>query len=83
LDTQDSYPNEVRGLVHVFDRLGTYETTRVRGVVLCHAKIDINDPTHIIYDNDIYENPPLGYADPNSPLAIIPQTWQWDTVPNP
>jgi hypothetical protein len=83
LDTLDSYPNEVRGLVHAFGPLGIWETTRVRGVVLCHVKIDINDPAHIIYDSDIYENPPLGYADPNSPLAIIPNTWRWDALPMP
>ena len=83
LDTLDSYPNEVRGLVHVFGPLGAWETTRIKGVVLCDSKITIEDPTHIIYDSDIYENPPLGYADPDSPLAIIPNTWLWDAVPNP
>lgn len=82
-DMTDSYPNEVRGLVHVFGQLSVYETTRVRGVVLCHDKITIEGSAHVIHDGVIHENPPLGYAAPDSPLVIIPNSWRWSALPGP
>ena len=82
-DLADTYPNEVQGLVHVSGPLTFHEATRIRGSVICENQITIETsaPAHIIHDPELYENPPVGYADPNSPMTVIPGTWQWDAVP--
>jgi hypothetical protein len=84
-DLTDTYPNEIRGLVHVLGTLRFLQATRIRGVVIGESTItvEVSPPVHIIHDPSIYDNPPVGYADPASPMAVIPGTWQWDASPNP
>ena len=74
-DGNDTYPSEIRGLVHVMDDLKMKGTTRVRGVIICNDKAKFEDGNNeIIHDPKLYDHPPLGYTSDNS--KIVPQGWK-------
>jgi len=71
-DQSDSYPNEVRGLVHVKDDALIAETARFRGTIICEGDLDFEGNSQIIYDSTIYQDPPVGYSEGAKPR---PETW--------
>jgi len=81
-DKVDSYPNEIRGLVHVTGEARFQQNPTIRGVLLAAGDIVVEGTLlQVAYNKSIYENPPLGYGDSSSPMVFSPTTWQWDTVP--
>jgi hypothetical protein len=80
-DLVDTYPNEVHGLIHVTGQIRLAETSRIRGAVISNYRIEVDGSNHIIHDRSLYEDPLLGYADPTSPMRVVPGTWRWDAVP--
>ena len=78
LDLADTYPNEIRGLIHVSDKITISQTPRLRGVALAGNLIEALDDGLIIHDPSLYTNPPLGYTelDPAAPLKIVPWSWK-------
>ena len=73
-DQLDTYPNEVRGLVHVTGTLSMQGTACVRGVVICQSAVTCGGANQIVHNPDLYENPPLGYVEPIV-MRISPGTW--------
>ena len=73
-DQADTYPNEIRGLVHAIGETTVKETTRVRGVVISENKVAFKGANEIVHNPDLYENPPLGYAE-QAGMRISPGTW--------
>ena len=61
-DTLDIYPNEIRGLVHVTNRIWLQESSRVLGTILCNRHIYVEGVIVIIYDSTLYAIPPEGYT---------------------
>lgn len=61
-DTSDSYPSEIRGLVHTFGETKLKKTTIIRGILICEDKIRFEGDAQIIYDSSLYDNPPDGYS---------------------
>jgi hypothetical protein len=61
-DQSDSYPNEVRGLVHATGNLRMDETARVFGVVLCEGAVVVEGDEELVHDPRIPANPPEGYG---------------------
>jgi hypothetical protein len=80
-DLVDTYPNEVHGLIHATDAIRLAETSLIRGTVISNYRIEVDGSNHIIHDQSLYEDPLLGYADPTSPMRIVPGTWRWGAVP--
>ncbi|MBU0719303.1 MAG: hypothetical protein KJ749_13725 [Planctomycetes bacterium] len=74
-DLGDNYPNEVRGLVHVFGTITFIESARVRGVVLAESTVVCDKANEIVHDPALYTNPPMGYTAPPA-MKISPGTWQ-------
>ena len=72
-DQADSYPNEIRGLVHVTGKLTIKETARLRGTVICEGDVKFQGDNEIIYEPAIYQNPPAGYTDGSGKPR--PDTW--------
>jgi hypothetical protein len=71
----DTYPNEIQGLVHVTGALLLRGTARVRGVVICEGAVVAEENNEIVYDADLYANPPVGYTMP--PRMVVAQgSWQ-------
>ncbi len=78
-DQTDTYPSEIRGLVHVRGALTLRGTTLIRGVVICESSASIEGNTRIVVDPTLAAQPPVGYTTYGTP-AIVPGTWQ-QTLP--
>ncbi len=78
-DQRDSYPSEIRGLVHVRGTLRLRGTTLVRGAVICESSASVEGNTRIVADPTLSAQPPKGYTTYGTP-AIVPGTWQ-QTLP--
>ena len=61
-DTDDNYPNEVQGLIHVTKRLKLFETARIVGAIICGDKVDGHGDNVIVHDPGLYASPPVGYT---------------------
>jgi cytoskeletal protein CcmA (bactofilin family) len=74
-DQLDTYPNEVRGLVHATLALRLKQSARVEGVVLCGGNMCVEGDNEIIHTSDLSDNPPPGYREP--PVMKISQgSWR-------
>jgi len=73
-DTQDQYPNEIQGLVHVKGTLVFKNSARVRGTVICEGTVTCDDQAGIVWDQSLYANPPTGYR--LYRMRIAPGSWQ-------
>ena len=75
-DQSDTYPNEVRGLVHVLGKLKV-DKTRIRGTAISEESVELkgdNALVELIHDEDIYNNPPTGYG--SSSGKVRPGSWK-------
>lgn len=82
IDNSDTYPTELRGLVHVIGTLYTThsDSARVKGVVLCTGTFYAYIPTYFEHDPTLYANPPERYISYGTP-EISPGTWQQTLTP--
>jgi len=74
-DQLDTYPNEVRGLVHATQTLTLTNSARVKGVVICGSNVVVDGAVEIIHTPDLYDNPPPGYREPPV-MKISPGSWR-------
>lgn len=79
-DFGDVYPTEIRGLVHVTGNLNLFETTRVRGVVICELTATCEGQHEIVHDAGLLTNPPLGYAS-GCQTSAVAGSWLWEAPP--
>jgi hypothetical protein len=61
-DKSDSYPSEIRGLVHVRGDLTLKSTALVRGAIVCDGKLQCDGANQIVHDDDLSTLPILGYT---------------------
>jgi hypothetical protein len=61
-DKSDSYPSEVRGLVHVRGDLTLKGTALVRGAIVCDGKVQCGGTNQIVHDADLSTLPVIGYT---------------------
>ena len=73
-DTDDTYPNELRGLIHVTDKLTLENYTHVNGVIICEGAATIKDSPTIVHDPSLVTNPPEGYT--TRKMQIAPGSWR-------
>ena len=74
-DVLDSYPNEIRGLVHAKRAVRLTQTARVKGVVLVESTVSCESTNEITHNPTLYQNPPEGYWSYGQ-LEIVPGTWR-------
>ncbi len=74
-DATDTYPNEIRGLVHVQGTLILQGTSRIVGAVLCHGAITIDGVIMLVHEPSLYTSPPDGYTFVDR-MRISPNSWQ-------
>jgi hypothetical protein len=72
--TDDVYPNEVQGLVHIRGSIRLRETARVNGVLLGEGQVDCDGSNQITTMLGIYRNPPLGYTVAGD-MIVPPGQW--------
>ena len=83
-DTVDSYPSEIRGLVHVIGNVTFSGSGVYRGAVVVQGGVTVASGTpRIVQDSNLILNPPWGYSsDPNSSSMIVQlQTWTRQPAP--
>ncbi|KKN97002.1 hypothetical protein LCGC14_0162530 [marine sediment metagenome] len=73
-DTDDTYPNELRGLIHVTGNLSLESYTHVNGVIICEGAATIKDSPIIVHDPSLVTNPPEGYT--TRKMQIAPGSWR-------
>ena len=61
-DKTDTYPNEIRGLVHIEGSLKTRQTARVVGAVICNGPAYEERTNTITYNASLYVCPPKWYT---------------------
>ena len=61
-DTDDDYPNEVQGLIHVTKQLKLFETARIVGAIICEDRVHGHGDNVIVHDPGLYASPPVGYT---------------------
>jgi len=79
-DMADVYPNEIRGLVYATGNSTLWETTRVRGTVICKLQATCYDHTEIVYDPALLTNPPPGFAS-GCQTSVVAGSWLWEAPP--
>jgi len=76
----DSYPSEIRGLVHVTGSVLFSQSSKVRGAILCESAapadaVRCNTTAEIVYDPNLYANPPEGYTQAVN-MVVQQGSWQ-------
>jgi len=61
-DESDSYPSEIRGLVHVRGDLTLKSTALVRGAIVCDGEVLCDGINVIVHDEDLSTLPIIGYT---------------------
>lgn len=83
-DTADSYPSEIRGLVHIIGATSFQNAGRYRGAILVQGAVTVSgsNPT-TVHDRALIMNPPWGYSStPNSSTMVLQaQTWTRQPLP--
>jgi hypothetical protein len=74
-DTDDLYPSEIQGLVHLTGNLRLKGTASVLGTVICEGAVTADDNNEIVYDPNLYASPPWGYTTPKG-MKILPGSWR-------
>lgn len=80
-DESDSYPNEIRGLLHVLGELKLKKTARIRGVIICEDNLKFEGDVHVIYDSAASNDPPSGYGSGSGGVAA--GAWNRSVTPPP
>jgi hypothetical protein len=74
-DSLDSYPNEIRGLIHVTGDLTLQQTARVVGTIICNGGATCDGTNTIVYDPSLYTCPPAGYTFVER-MVVSPGSWR-------
>ena len=74
-DRSDTYPNEIRGLIHVTGEFEVDNSPVINGVVIGEGAVTCHSSnTTFIYDESLPENPPEGYG--SIQMQIKPGSWR-------
>ena len=74
-DMLDTYPNEIRGLIHINGSLSLQQSARIVGTVICDGPVTCKAANTIIYNSVLYTSPPIGYTYV-AEMKISPQSWR-------
>jgi hypothetical protein len=74
-DKVDTYPNEIRGLVHVEGSLSLQQTARIVGAVICNGSVTCAGTNTITYTSSLYTCPPKWYTYVDG-MKLSPASWK-------
>lgn len=89
IDASDSYPSQMKGLIHIMAPSAGIEHTTTRigndvkiiGTVISDQEVEVRDggTSNLIFDSNLYANPPKGYYT----LKLTPRsgTWRQEILP--
>jgi len=74
-DKTDTYPNEIRGLVHIEGSLRLQQTARIVGAVICNGSVSCEEANTITYNASLYACPPKWYTYVDG-MKLSPRSWK-------
>jgi len=74
-DIADTYPNEIRGLIHVHGSITLQDSARIVGTIVCEGVVSCEGTNAITYDPSLAACPPNGYTRVDG-MAISPGSWR-------
>ena len=78
LDTSDSYPSIIKGLVYMTEKLiNNTNGIRVEGMIVVGQTTNVSGTVNVKYRRDIYQDAPPGFYYMNKVVAV-PKSWQRD-----
>jgi hypothetical protein len=80
IDTSDSYPNELRGLIHVLGTVTFSRSSTVRGVIIAQGNVSIDAAPQLIHTPALYARPPMGYVTYSS-MQMAYGSWRHTVSP--
>lgn len=75
LDTTDTYPSTILGLVYVTGDVTFGTTASVTGTVICGGSATFNGTHTLTHNPTLYANPPLEFREAQS-MKITPGSWK-------
>lgn len=84
-DTADSYPSEIRGIIHISTLLASVtigSNFNLTGTLITEGAITIDAGAAINYDATVLQDPPSAYQTGPATMMPVPGTWSWVPVPN-
>jgi len=83
-DQSDSYPSEIRGLVHVIGALSFQGNYVHRGAIMVQGTASVlTEGATIYHDRNLIMNPPWGYSSTPNSAAMILQSQTWTRQASP
>jgi hypothetical protein len=81
-DAIDEYPSEIRGLVHVTEKVHINAKGLIRGALLCEStasvhSVEVGEDFEIVYTPTLFTSPPQGYT---QKVDMVPQSGSWRRV---
>ena len=78
LDTSDSFPSVIRGLVYMTETLSnSTNEINVQGMIVVGETTNLAGTLNVKYRQDIYQNAPPGFYYMNK-VVVVPKSWQQD-----
>jgi len=77
-DTDDSYPNVIKGLVYVAGDLSFTSHCVFEGAMVAGNNILVYDHLDLTYQSTFFDDPPPGFS-AGTEMRIVPGTWRRDT----
>ena len=82
-DKNDSYPSEIRGLMHVIGSVTFSSNGVYRGVCIVDGSVTVSGTPTIVHDPSLMMNPALGYTDDPTSTEMIIDAQNWTCQPAP
>jgi hypothetical protein len=78
LDTSDSYPSVIKGIVYVTEKLiNNTNGINVEGMIVVGQTTNVSSEMTIKYRKDVYQDPPPGFYYMNK-MVVVPNSWRQD-----
>lgn len=82
-DKNDSYPSEIRGLMHVIGNVTFGFDAIYRGVCMVDGSVTVSGTPTFVHTPSLMLNPPLGYTDDPESTEMIIDAQSWTCEPAP
>lgn len=83
-DKVDTYPSEIRGVIHISGLLSSIQigpTITIVGTLISETSLSFASGVNISYDPQVLQNPPTAYRTGAAGMDPIAGSWKWQVLP--
>lgn len=83
-DKTDSYPSQIRGVIHIAGALSSIEigpTVTIVGTLISESSLSFATGVDIRYDPQVLQSPPAAYQTGTAGMDPVAGTWKWQVLP--